>query len=103
MLKPKLRADAGRSPALRAARKLAIAEQDYHRRVHAELGASPMVVYLAAEEVERVPPDSQALAFRDKVRRKQRRADGTVSLAGRRFEIPNTYRHLEQICLRYAP
>lgn len=80
-------------------------ERDYHRRVHAELGETPMAVYLAAEEVGRIPPDSQALAqaFREQVRRKQRRADGTVSLAGQRFEIPNAYRHLEQICLRYAP
>ena len=80
-------------------------ERDYHRRRHAELGETPMAVYLAAEEVGRPAPDSQALskAFREQVRRKQRRADGTVSLAGQRFEIPNAYRHLEQICLRYAP
>jgi len=80
-------------------------EQDYHRRRHAELGQTPMAVYLAADEVGRPPPDSQALAraFREQVRRKQRRADGTVSLAGKRFEIPNAYRHIEQLCLRYAP
>ena len=81
-------------------------ERDYHRRRHAELGATPMAVYLEAPEVGRpYTPDSQALAraFREQVRRKQRRADGTVSLAGQRFEIPNAYRHLEQICLRYAP
>ena len=80
-------------------------ERDYHRRRHAELDATPMAVYLEAPEVGRPVPDSQALskAFREQVRRKQRRADGTVSLAGQRFEIPNAYRHLEQICLRYAP
>ena len=80
-------------------------EQDYHRRVHAELGQTPMAVYLAADEVGRPAPDSQALAraFREQVRRKQRRSDGTVSLAGKRFEIPNAYRHIEQLCLRYAP
>jgi len=80
-------------------------EQDYHRRRHAELGQTPMAVYLAADEVGRPPPDSQALAraFREQVKRKQRRADGTISLAGKRFEIPNAYRHIEQLCLRYAP
>ena len=80
-------------------------EQDYHRRRHAELGETPMAVYLAADEVGRPAPDSQALAraFREQVKRKQRRSDGTVSLAGKRFEIPNAYRHIEQLCLRYAP
>ena len=80
-------------------------EQDYHRRRHAELGETPMAVYLVADEVGRPAPDSQALAraFREQVKRKQRRSDGTVSLAGKRFEIPNAYRHIEQLCLRYAP
>lgn len=80
-------------------------EHDYHRRVHAELGETPMAVYLAADEVGRPAPDSQTLAgaFREQVRRKQRRSDGTVSLAGKRFEIPNAYRHIEVLCLRYAP
>ena len=32
----------------------------------------------------------------------QRRADGTVSLAGTRFEIPSRYRHLRVVHLRYA-
>ena len=80
-------------------------EQDYHRRVHAELSDTPLAVYLSADEVGRPAPDSQALAcaFREQVKRKQRRSDGTVSLAGKRFEIPNAYRHIEVLCLRYAP
>jgi hypothetical protein len=36
------------------------------------------------------------------VKRKQRRSDGTISLEGKRFEIPNRYRHLEQPSVRYA-
>jgi len=84
---------------------LAWVEREYHRRDHAELGQTPLAVYLDADEVGRPAPDSQALAaaFRQQVMRRQRRADGTVSLAGKRFEIPNAYRHLEQLCLRYAP
>jgi len=80
-------------------------EQDYHRRGHAELSDTPLAVYLTAEEVGRPAPDSQALAraFREQVKRKQRRSDGTISLAGRRFEVPNAYRHIEQLCVRYAP
>ena len=34
--------------------------------------------------------------------RRQRRSDGTVSLAGTRFEIPAAYHHLVQVSLRYA-
>ena len=41
-------------------------------------------------------------SFRIEVQRSQRRSDGTVSLAGVRFEIPSRYRHLEQVNLRYA-
>jgi hypothetical protein len=35
-------------------------------------------------------------AFCCTISRRQRRSDGTISLAGQRFEIPNRYRHLEQ-------
>jgi hypothetical protein len=34
--------------------------------------------------------------------RTQRRSDGTVSIEGRRFEVPNRYRHLERVAIRYA-
>ncbi len=49
-------------------------------------------------------PDSQVLrgAFRMEVTRAQRRSDGTISLDGRRLEIPSRYRHLQRIHLRYA-
>jgi len=36
------------------------------------------------------------------VKRRQRRSDGTVSLAGKRFEIPARYRHIECPQIRYA-
>ena len=36
------------------------------------------------------------------VTRAQRRSDGTISLDGRRLEIPSRYRHLQRIHLRYA-
>ena len=36
------------------------------------------------------------------VKRKQRRSDGTITLDGCRFEIPNAYRHLEFLQVRYA-
>jgi hypothetical protein len=34
--------------------------------------------------------------------RSQRRSDGTISLEGRRFEIPSRYRHMDRIAVRWA-
>ena len=78
--------------------------QEYHRTVHSELGATPLERYLAGPHVGRECPGSDALraAFRIEVQRRQRRSDGTVSLAGQRFELPSRYRHLSTVQLRYA-
>jgi len=79
-------------------------EQEYHRSVHSELDATPLARYLAGPSVSRPCPGSQALrdAFRLQLRRRLRRSDGTVSLEGRRYEIPSRYRHLQDCHLRYA-
>jgi len=79
-------------------------EQEYHRTVHSELDATPLARYLAGPSVSRPAPGSQALreAFRLQVRRRLRRSDGTVSLEGRRYEIPGRYHHLQDCHLRYA-
>lgn len=79
-------------------------EQEYHRTVHSEIAATPLQHYLAGPNVARVCPDHAVLtgSFRIEATRRQRRSDGTVSLAGTRFEIPSRYRHLEQVNLRYA-
>jgi transposase InsO family protein len=79
-------------------------EQDYHHSHHAEIGTTPLRRYLDACGVGRECPDSQALrqAFQCTVTRRQRRSDGTLSLAGLRWEIPNRYRHLERAQVRYA-
>ena len=79
-------------------------EQEYHRSVHTEIGQTPLTRYLAGPNVARPCPGSVELlgAFRIELARRQRRSDGTVSLAGRRFEIPARYRHLERVHLRYA-
>jgi transposase InsO family protein len=80
------------------------AEQDYHQNRHAELGVTPMRRYLDAPNVGRECPGSQVLrsAFCCTVKRRQRRSDGTLSLAGKRFEVPDRYRHMEQPRVRYA-
>ena len=79
-------------------------EQEYHRNVHSELSTTPLKRFLDATSVGRQCPDSQALrrAFRCTTTRKQRRSDGTISLEGKRFELPARYRHLERPMLRYA-
>jgi putative transposase len=79
-------------------------ELEYQRHHHAELGCSPLERYLAGPEVGRPSPSSDDLrrAFRAEVSRTQRRSDGTLSLAGRRFEVPSRYRHLGQLRVRYA-
>jgi transposase InsO family protein len=79
-------------------------ELEYHRRVHRELGGSPLQRYLSGPDVGRPSPSSEELrrAFRAEVDRTQRRSDGTVSLEGRRFEVPARYRHLTRLRVRYA-
>ena len=79
-------------------------EQEYHRTLHSEMGATPLARYLAGPNVRREGPAAAdlAAAFRVEAARRQRRSDGTVSLAGARFEIPAAYRHLVEVRLRYA-
>ncbi len=79
-------------------------EQEYHRTVHTELQATPLARYLAGPTVARPCPDSAVLtdAFRIEVQRRARRADGTLSLEGMRFEIPARLRHLSVVQVRYA-
>jgi transposase InsO family protein len=79
-------------------------EQEYQRMEHKEIGTSPLRRYLDSPSVGRDCPDSKTLrqAFRLTVTRRQRRSDGTIALAGKRFEIPSRYRHLEQVPVRYA-
>lgn len=78
--------------------------QEYQRTVHREIGTTPLARYLEGPSVARACPGSDALraAFRIEVKRRVRRSDGTASLAGQRFEIPSRYRHLSDVCLRYA-
>jgi putative transposase len=79
-------------------------EKEYHHKRHSELDCTPIQRYLEGPEVGRASPTSETLrrAFRILLRRKQRRSDGTLSLAGQRFEIPSRFRHLEYLQLQYA-
>lgn len=79
-------------------------EFEYNRKVHEETGEAPIARFLAGPSVLRPCPDSAALrlAFTKTDRRTQRKSDGTIVIAGRRFEIPNRYRHVTQVEVRYA-
>jgi hypothetical protein len=79
-------------------------EYEYNRAVHSETGQTPLARYLAGPDVLRPSPDSQALrqAFTRTDKRIQRRSDGTLVISTRRFEVPNRYRHLRELHVRYA-
>lgn len=83
---------------------IAWVEFEYHRKWHSEILSTPLDRYLKDANVGRACPDTALLsqAFCVEVKRKQRRSDGTFTLDGCRFEIPNQYRHLEILHVRYA-
>jgi putative transposase len=79
-------------------------EYHYNRERHSETGQKPLDRYLAGKDVARICPNADALrlAFTRTDQRIQRMSDGTVVLEGRRFEVPNPYRHLRELQIRYA-
>src|SRR4051794_3149740 len=79
-------------------------EQDYNRKHHSEIDDTPLARFLAGPAVTRSCPDAAALrlAFTRTERRSLRKSDGTAAIEGRRFEIPNRYRHLSVLEVRYA-
>jgi putative transposase len=83
---------------------LAWAEGEYNRKVNSETGQTPIARFLAGPSVMRPCPDSAALrlAFTRTERRRQRKSDGTLVLESRRFEVPDHYRHVSELEVRYA-
>jgi len=79
-------------------------EHEYNRKPHAEIGEAPITRFLAGPDVTRPCPDSDALrlAFTRSAHRTHRKSDGTIVIEGRRFEVPNRYRHLNRVEVRYA-
>jgi len=83
---------------------LAWIEMEYNRKVHSELGQTPLQRYLHDKDVGRPGPDTASLrlAFTAEVTRTQRRSDGSFSLEGLRFEVPSRYEHFHKLTVRYA-
>ena len=79
-------------------------EQDYNRKHHSEIDDTPLARFLAGPAVTRPCPDAAALrlAFTRTERRTLRKSDGTAVIEGRRFEVPNHYRHLSLLEVRFA-
>lgn len=79
-------------------------EMEYNRAVHSETTESPMARFLDGKSVLRSAPETSVLtlSFRRDEARTQRRSDGTISILGKRFEIPQAFRALPHITVRYA-
>ena len=82
----------------------AFTELEYNRKLHSELGTTPLQRFLEGPDVSRECPGSDALrlAFMVEASRSLRRSDCTISLEGRRFEIPSRFRHLSRVSVRFA-
>ena len=79
-------------------------EQEYQRHLHSETKQTPLDRWLAGPSVGRPCPSSDALrrAFRMEMSRKQRTSDGTITVAGVRYEVPSAYRTLLRPTVRVA-
>jgi hypothetical protein len=77
---------------------------EYHRRRHGETGQAPIERFLAGPDLTRPVPalDDLVRAFTASAQRVQRQSDGTLSVQGVRYEVPNRYRHLRRLQVRYA-
>ena len=89
-LVPMLEGEAALTLALLNEATQAWVEGEYQRRVHSELGTSPLERALAGPSVVRPSPASEELrrAFRAETTRAVRHSDGTFTVQGIRFELP---------------
>jgi putative transposase len=78
-------------------------DMEYNRARHSEIGEAPAERFLRGPDVGRPSPTAEELrlAFRVEETRVQRRSDGTVTIAGVRYEVPSRYRTLERLSVRY--
>jgi len=78
------------------------AEQDYQRRLHREIGTSPLQKMIGGPSVGRPAPDADTLrlAFTRQISRTPRHSDATVVVDGIRYELPVRFAHLNTVILR---
>jgi transposase InsO family protein len=79
-------------------------ELEYNHAYHSEIQTTPLRRFLEEKSVGRPSPGSEDFrrAFRLHAQRAQRRNDGTITVEGVRFEVPNRFRHLERLSVRFA-
>jgi transposase InsO family protein len=79
-------------------------ELEYNRSKHSAIGQTPLERFAEGPSLARESPSSEELrrAFRQEVKRTLRRSDTTISVEGRRFELPSRYRTLLRPTVRYA-
>jgi len=79
-------------------------EMEYNRSVNDETKETPLERYMKGEDVSRKSPSSKELRelFRRETGRTQRQTDGSISVEGKRFEIPSRFWHLKRVKIRYA-
>ena len=79
-------------------------ELEYNRKIHDETGQRPVDRFVSCSNILRPAPSAERLhyAFTQKSSRSQRQSDGTISLFGIRYEIPDRYRALKYITIRFA-
>ena len=66
------------------------AEMEYHRTIHSETSQTPLDRFLKSPSSARPAPSPEELrlSFTTATTRSLRKSDGTLSLEGRRFEVP---------------
>ena len=79
-------------------------EYEYNRKVHSETGETPLARFLSGPSVLRESPGSEALrdAFRQRVTRRVRRSDGSLTVSGVRYEVPSRFRRLREVGVLFA-
>ena len=82
---------------------LAWAEMEYNRSVHREIRTTPLNRLLQGPDVGRPCCDTEKLQFCFTVQqhRSQRKSDGTIQIAGVRFEVPSRFGHIQHLWVRY--
>jgi len=79
-------------------------EGDYHQKIHSETKQTPIQRWLDGPDVTRPAPSPEKLreVFRQRVWRRIRRSDVTLTIESARYEVPYAYRHLGRVRVAYA-
>ena len=79
-------------------------ELEYNKGLHKEISSTPLERFLKNQDVSRPSPELEVLrqAFCLRESRTLRQSDGTISILGKRFEVPNRFCHFKKIVVSFA-